>query len=34
LCRFWQLFGLTRASEIAARRTGMKFHQWAAAVED
>jgi hypothetical protein len=27
-------FGMTRASGIAARRAGMKFHQWPAAVED
>jgi hypothetical protein len=28
------IFGTTRASNIAARRAGMKFHQWPAAVED
>jgi hypothetical protein len=34
LFRFWRLFGMTRASGIAARRTGTKFHLWLAAVED
>jgi hypothetical protein len=31
---FWRFFAMTRASGIAARRAGMKFHQWPAAVED
>jgi hypothetical protein len=34
LFRFWRFFGMTRASGIAARRAGMKFQQWPAAVED
>jgi hypothetical protein len=34
LCNFWRFFGMARASGIAARRAGMKFHQWPAAVED
>jgi hypothetical protein len=34
LFRFWRFFGMMRASGIAARRAGMKFQQWPAAVED
>jgi hypothetical protein len=28
------VFRMTRTSGIAARRAGMKFHQWLAAAED